>query len=167
MILIRLGYWRSPIYDFLHDCPFKGLRSLPEFLDLTPRCQIDSPLPNWHAAERFDSPLQNAVGKFDSPLHHTAERFDSPLQNTAARFDSPLNNAVERLWCSWESNFHSNNSTNLKANSKKNLGYESGSKVGTFDEKKRRWKISRYCPFKCKKSAENTYSTEISAESKS
>ncbi len=29
-----------------------------------------------------------------------------------------------------------------------NLGYESGSKLGTFDEKKRRWKISRYCPFK-------------------
>ncbi len=23
-----------------------------------------------------------------------------------------------------------------------------GPRVGTFDEKKRRWKLSRYCPFK-------------------
>jgi hypothetical protein len=39
-------------------------------------------------------------------------------------------------WCSGESNFNSNNSTNMKPNSKKNLGYESESKVGTFDDKK-------------------------------
>jgi hypothetical protein len=35
----------------------------------------------------------------------------------------------------------------MKPNSKKNLGYESGSKVGTFDDKIHRWKISIYGPF--------------------
>ncbi len=59
----------------------------------------------------------------DSLLNHTAERFDSPLQNAAARFDSPLHNAAERLH-EFESKFE------------KNLGYESGSKVCTFEEKK-------------------------------
>ncbi len=33
---------RAPICDFFRDCPFKGLRSLPKFLDLIPRCQIAS-----------------------------------------------------------------------------------------------------------------------------
>ncbi len=96
MILIGLGYWRSPKYMiFLHDGPFRGQGSLPEFLDLTPRCQIDSPL--HHAEVRFDSPLYHAAERFDSPLHHAAERFDSPLQSAAARFDSSLHNAAERF----------------------------------------------------------------------
>jgi hypothetical protein len=68
---------------FLHDGPFKGLGSLPEFLDLTPRCQIDSPL--HHAAERFYSPLQHTAARCDSPLHNAAERFDSPLQNAVGK----------------------------------------------------------------------------------
>ncbi len=92
MILIGIGYWRPPIYVFLHDCPFKGLGSLPESLDLTPRCQIDSPL--HHAAVRFDCRPHHAAVRFDSPLHHAAERFDSLLQSAAERFDFPLQNAV-------------------------------------------------------------------------
>ncbi len=35
---------------FFRDCPFKGIGSLPKFWDLTPRCQINSPLPNWLTA---------------------------------------------------------------------------------------------------------------------
>ncbi len=68
-----MGYWRPPIYDFLHDCPFKGLGSL----DLTLH----------HAAVRYDSPLHHAAVRFDSPLHHAAERFDSLFQSAGARFD--------------------------------------------------------------------------------
>jgi hypothetical protein len=66
---------------FLHDCPFKGLGSLPEFLGLTPRSHIDSLL--HHAVVRFDSPLRNAAERFDSLLHNAAARFDSPLHYTA------------------------------------------------------------------------------------
>jgi hypothetical protein len=52
-----------------------------------------------------------------------------------ARFDSTLHKAAEPFECTmqWgETNFNSNNSTNLKANVKTNLNYESESKVGTF-----------------------------------
>ncbi len=69
---------------FLHDCPFKGLGSLPEFLDMTPCCQIDSPL--HHATVRFDSPLHNAAERFDSPLQNAVGKFDSPLYYAAGRF---------------------------------------------------------------------------------
>ncbi len=88
---------------FLHDCPFKGLGSLPEFLDLTPWCimqqedfcnnhWLDSPL--HHTVERFDFPLQNAVARFDFPLQNAAVRFDSVLHNAKKRFDSPLHHAA-------------------------------------------------------------------------
>ncbi len=52
------------VWFFSHDCPFKGPGSLPKFLDLTPCCQIDSPL--HHVAVRFDS---RCIIQFDSPLH--------------------------------------------------------------------------------------------------
>jgi hypothetical protein len=57
---------------FLHDCPFKGLGSLPELLDLTTRCQIDSP-------------LHPEVVRFDSQLHHPAVRFDSPAASCSGK----------------------------------------------------------------------------------
>jgi hypothetical protein len=82
--------------NFLHDCPFKGLGSLPEFLDLTPRSQIDSLL--HHAAVRFDSLLHHAVVRFVSPLQNVASRFDSLLHNAAERFDSLLQNAIIMQW---------------------------------------------------------------------
>ncbi len=88
----------------LHDCPFKGLGSLPEFSDLTPRCQIDSQLHD--AAVRFDSSLHHAAIRFDMSLHHAAERFDSPLQSAAARFDTccimQQRDLTPRWKCSWK-----------------------------------------------------------------
>jgi hypothetical protein len=60
-----------------HFFSFKSPGSPQKFLDLTPRCQIDSPL--HHAGVRFDSPLHHAAIRFDSLLHHAAVRFDSPL----------------------------------------------------------------------------------------
>jgi hypothetical protein len=57
-------------------------------------------------------------------------------------FDSPLHNVAR----SQTSN--SNNSANLKPNLKKKLGYESGPKMDTCDEKNQSSKISRYCTFK-------------------
>ncbi len=86
---------KVPHVIFLHDCPFKGLESLPEFIYLTPRCQFDSPL--HHAAVRFDSPLHHAAVGFDSLLHHAVVRFDSLLHNAAERFDSLLQNAVGKF----------------------------------------------------------------------
>ncbi len=77
-----------------------------------------------HTSERFDSPPQNAVARFDSPVHNAAEGFDSPLHNAAERFDSPLHDAqtlipiTPRIW--------------------KQMRNESGSKVGTLDEEKKR-----------------------------
>ncbi len=66
-MIVKVPYmWFS-----LHDCPFKGLGSLPEFIDLTPRCKIDFLL--HHAVQRFDSPLQHAAASFDSPLHNAAK----------------------------------------------------------------------------------------------
>jgi hypothetical protein len=74
--------------------------------------------PLHHTAERFGSPLQNATARFDSPLHTAAERFDSPL-HYAARSQT-LILITPRIW----------------KKIRKNLGYESGSKVCSFDEKK-------------------------------
>jgi hypothetical protein len=37
--------------------------------------------------------------------------------------------------------------SDIKNKFEKNLYFEAGSKAGTFDIKKRRWKTSRYCPF--------------------
>ncbi len=62
--------------------------------------------------------------------------------NVQSVFDSLLHDAAG----SQTSN--SNNSANLKPNLKKNFGYESGSKMDTFDEKNQSCKISRYCTFK-------------------
>jgi hypothetical protein len=56
--------------DFLHDCSFKGLGSLPKFLDFTLCCQINSLL--HHAAVRYDSLLHHAAVRFDTLLHHAA-----------------------------------------------------------------------------------------------
>ncbi len=75
-----------------HFFSFKGPGSPQKFLDLTPWCQIDSPL--HHAGVRFDSPLHHAAVRFDSLLHHAAVRVDSPLQNAAVRSDSPLQDAA-------------------------------------------------------------------------
>jgi hypothetical protein len=70
MILIGIGYRRSPICDILHDCHFKGPRESSKVF-------------------RLDSPLHLAAVRFDSSLHHAAVRFDSPLHHTSVRFDSP------------------------------------------------------------------------------
>jgi hypothetical protein len=64
-------------------------------------------------------------------------RFDSPLHHAAVRCNSPLH-----MYCSRESNFYLNYFMNLKPN--QILGYDSGAKVGTFDEKKT--EIELLCP---------------------
>ncbi len=86
---------KAPICDFLHDCPFKGQGSLPEFLDLTPYCQIDSTL--HHAVVRFDTPLHHAAEKSDSPLQDAAGSHISLLQKAEGRFDYLLRDAAGRL----------------------------------------------------------------------
>jgi hypothetical protein len=90
--MILVGSEGPKYVIFLHDCPFKGLGSLPKFLDLTPRCQIDSPL--HHPAVRFDSPLHHAVVRFGSLLHFAAVRSDPSLQDAAESHISTLQNAV-------------------------------------------------------------------------
>ncbi len=61
----------------------------------------------------------------DYPLHHTAERFDSLLQNAAERFDSSLHNAAGSQTLILIT-------PRIRQQIRK---FESGSKVGTFDEK--------------------------------
>jgi hypothetical protein len=67
--------------------------------------------------------------QLDSSLHHAAARFDSPLHNAAERFDSPLHDAAG-------SQISSQVLQEFETQFEKNLGYESGSKAGTFDDKK-------------------------------
>jgi hypothetical protein len=103
-------------------------------------------LPLHDAAGSHVSLLHDAAGSHGSPLHYAAARFVSPLHDAAGSHVSLLHNAAVRFhqkimdwlpaaWCSGESNSNSNNSANLKSTSKENLGYESGSKVCSFDEK--------------------------------
>ncbi len=79
-----------------------------EALNLTSRCQVDSPL--YHVADLtprcikqreyitwnfpFHSLLLFAAVRFDSPLHDVAVRCDSPLHDVAERFDSTLHDAA-------------------------------------------------------------------------
>jgi hypothetical protein len=109
---------------------------------------MDSPL--HHAAVRFDSPLQFSAVRSDSPLQDAAGNHIFPLQNAAERYDSSLNDAAARF----DSPSHNTYSGNIwtpryimqrgdklqftplhefESKSEKNLGYESGAKVGNFD----------------------------------
>jgi hypothetical protein len=110
-----------------------------------------------HAEERFYSPLQNAVVRFDSPLHDAAGRFLQKLLTWLAAASCsgeillPAAKCSGEIWlpaasCSGDSNFNSDNSMNFKPNLKKTLGYESGSKVGTFYAKKQSWKSRATVP---------------------
>ncbi len=83
-----------------------------------------------HTAERFDSPLQNAAARFDSPLHNAAERFDSPLHHAAG--SQTLILITSRIWKQIQ----------------RKLSIWIRAQGVYFWWKKRRWKISRYCPFK-------------------
>ncbi len=108
---------------------FRGLESLLKFLDLSHRCQIYSPL--HHAAERF---LQKSLtwllsapcsGEIWLPLQNSAERFDSSLHDAAGSQTSlQINPRIwkKRIWIRVQGEY--------------------------FKWNKRRWKISRYCPFK-------------------
>ncbi len=121
--------------------------------DLTPRwiCSGKIWLPAAFAAVRSDSPLQNATGSHISPLQNAAGRFlknhrlDSQLHHAAASFDSPLQYAVGRFYSLLHNAAHRFDSPlQYAASSQTSIQITPRSKVGTFDEKKRRWKISHY-----------------------
>ncbi len=93
------------------------------------------------AAGSHISLLQNAMGRFDSTRQIAAARFDSLLHNEAERFDSLMHHAAgsqtsivktPRVWNQiW-----------------KKVRVWIRVQGGYFWWKKRRWKMSRYCPFK-------------------
>ncbi len=103
---------------------------------LTTPCSLTLPSPpintpsSCTCLQRRHHNISYTVWYIDSPLHDAAERFDSLLHDAAG--SQTLNVITPQFETKFE----------------KKLGYESGSKVGTSDEKKRRWKMSRYCPFK-------------------